>query len=306
MKKILLITLTLILSFTATKVFAQSYDIVLNGSSTFEKEITLTIQIKNQKDLDKSCGGICGILAFLEYDKAKIELMKIESLNEFEIMHFKENDTIVIERNTGAKNNTNIGKLTFRNKTLKNNESTKVVLKDLVGTDGENDVTTKNVSKSIKYVKPTTNNNTQTNTNNKVETPKSNNNYLSEILLTNLEIDFDKEQLTYVITVKNEIDKITVDAKPEDKSAIVNGAGTHKLKVGQNKIILRVTAEDNSEREYTLNITRKEKETEENENTPLYKDDETNNNENNNNYLIVIIPLLVIVVIGVVLLFKRK
>ena len=305
MKKILLITLTLILSFTTTKVFAKSYDVVLNGNNTFEKEITLTLQIKNQKDLDKSCDGICGILASLEYDKTKIELVKIESLNNFEIMHFKENNTIVIERNTGAKNNTNIGKLTFKNKALKNNETTTISLKDLVGTDGESDITAKNVSKTIKYVKPTTNNNTQTNNTNKVETPKSNNNYLSEITLTELELDFDKEQLTYVLTVNHETDTITIDAKPEDKYAIINGTGEHKLKVGQNKIILRVTAEDSSEREYTLNITRKEIETEENENTPLYKDEEQKDNKNNN-YLLIIIPIIGITIVGAVFLFKRK
>lgn len=308
MKKALLIIGMILSSFLITnKVYAKSYEVALNGNSTFENEITLTLQIKNQKDLDKSCNGICGIIASLEYDKNKIELVKIESLNDFEIMHFKENGTIVIERNNGAKDNTNIGKFTFKNKTLKNNETTKISLNDLVGTDGESDITTKNISKTIKFIKKTTNNITTDNTV-KVETTKSNNNYLKEIAITNLKIDFDKNQLTYILTVKNEIDKININAKAEDEHSTVNGLGEHKLTVGQNKIILLVKAEDNTEREYTLNITRKEKETEteENENAPLYKDETDNNDEKNNDYLVIILPVLVIAIIGTVLLIKRK
>jgi len=88
---------------------------------------------------------------------------------------------------------------------------------------------------------------------------KSNNSYLSNIEISNGSIEFNKEIYEYSIEVENEVDMFIINATTEDKKATINGVGEYKLNIGANEIQLTVTAEDKSKKEYTINITRKEK-----------------------------------------------
>ncbi len=80
----------------------------------------------------------------------------------------------------------------------------------------------------------------------------SSNNYLSELLINNYPIDFNKEITNYTIKINDE-NRLTISYTPEDANSIVQIEGNNALKNG-SKIIVRVTSEDKSVRLYTINI----------------------------------------------------
>ena len=89
---------------------------------------------------------------------------------------------------------------------------------------------------------------------------KSNNANLTNIELSDGEIEFNKDTLEYTINVKNEVDKITVNSTLEDSKAIVEGNGEYELKAGFNEIKLSVKAEDGTVKEYKIKVIRDIKE----------------------------------------------
>ena len=91
-----------------------------------------------------------------------------------------------------------------------------------------------------------TNSNTQTNIDDdtNIKEEKSNNNYLSELIVDVENFNFDKNITEYTLEVDNDIQIITISAKPEDEKAQVTGTGQKALKVGENKYTITVTAED--------------------------------------------------------------
>lgn len=89
--------------------------------------------------------------------------------------------------------------------------------------------------------------------------PKSNNAYLSEINISNINIQFDKEVTNYNIEVDYEIENISVNAISEDSKSTISGLDDYVLNIGLNTIKLLVIAEDATTKEYVINITRKEK-----------------------------------------------
>jgi len=116
----------------------------------------------------------------------------------------------------------------------------------------------KEPTKPTKPITPEKEENKQENEN-ITESNKSSNAYLSSIRVVNGFIDFDKETYVYNMSVEYKTNIITFSATPEDNKALVNGTGTHKLKLGLNRIVITVTAEDGSIKEYTINVTRKER-----------------------------------------------
>lgn len=86
---------------------------------------------------------------------------------------------------------------------------------------------------------------------------RSNNNYLSELKLSEGKITFDKEKTSYKITVLNNVEKIDVTAKTEHAKAKYEINAPKKLVVGKNEIIIKVTAENGSNREYKIIVDRK-------------------------------------------------
>ena len=81
---------------------------------------------------------------------------------------------------------------------------------------------------------------------------------MKEIKLSEGTITFDKNNLNYNVTVENKIDKINITATPEDSKAKVTYQKENTLKVGENKIIIKVEAENKSTKNYTINVIRKE------------------------------------------------
>lgn len=114
-----------------------------------------------------------------------------------------------------------------------------------------------------------------------------------KIAQATLQPEFRPEQLTYTITVPNEVTRIALTAETSEPGAkkVINGTGD--LKVGENLVTIVVTAEDGSVREYRVTVTREEEpegattepeesrseEATEGEELPSGSDDETAEND---------------------------
>ena len=62
---------------------------------------------------------------------------------------------------------------------------------------------------------------------------------------------------TYSTTVPNNVSTITLNASPVNASAVVTGAGTKNLAVGNNSFNIQVKAANGSVRTYKVQVTRK-------------------------------------------------
>lgn len=86
----------------------------------------------------------------------------------------------------------------------------------------------------------------------------SKNNYLKSLSIEGYEISFDKETLEYSIEVENDVEKVNISASPEDSKASVSGTGEIEVTEGNNKLEVKVTAENGNERTYVINVKVKE------------------------------------------------
>lgn len=332
MKKILF-SLTILLStlLFATNVNASSFNANIVGNDTFESEITLYIQVNNLVDFNGACSGLCGLVGNLNYDTNKIELTSINALESFDLAQGK---TLVLYKSTGVASGTKILSMKFKNKSLTKDETTTITFSNVVASDGDKDINTSDASKTIKFIvkenentnnnNNQTNNNTNTNTNNntsnnnttnkktssntnnkKEKTKKSDNNYLSSITLSDGNITFDKDVLTYDVIVGYETTTIEIKANVEDDKATITGDGKHTLDVGSNVIKITIKAEDESERTYTLNINREEKDIVVDTDNDVIEYDAI---EKENNYVMPIVIISVILVIGLIgfVIWKNK
>lgn len=93
-----------------------------------------------------------------------------------------------------------------------------------------------------------------------IDSKKSSNNYLSYLKIKESNIAFNKELLEYQVSVPYDTAKINVEYKTEHSKSKTNISGNRDLKVGKNIVIITVTAEDGSTREYKILVTKKEEE----------------------------------------------
>lgn len=84
------------------------------------------------------------------------------------------------------------------------------------------------------------------------------NNYLSVLSVKGYDFtyDYDKTTSDYFLTVDSTVNSLTVTATPEDSKATVTIYGNTNLEVGQNKIIVNITAQDSSVRTYRIYVTK--------------------------------------------------
>lgn len=83
---------------------------------------------------------------------------------------------------------------------------------------------------------------------------RSSNNYLRELTVKEGNIKFDKNTLNYSLVT--DTDSVEITAIAEDLKAKVSGGGKITLKDGINVILVVVTAENNSTRQYTIQVTK--------------------------------------------------
>lgn len=141
---------------------------------------------------------------------------------------------------------------------------------------------------------------------NVVNVPKSNyarqivlssNNYINSLTIEGYEIDFDMYTYEYNIKVKHNINSLDINVILDSDYASYIIKGNEKFKDGNNKVEIVVTAEDGSERTYTINVER----TKESKTIKTDGKKEKNNNASKT----VIIILIILVIIGLIyVIFK--
>jgi hypothetical protein len=88
--------------------------------------------------------------------------------------------------------------------------------------------------------------------------PLSSDTSLTLLAATNVELNpgFNKDITEYTATVPNLVSATTIYAAATDSNSTINGDGFHSLAVGDNHIVITVTAEDESSGTYTIDISR--------------------------------------------------
>ncbi len=87
---------------------------------------------------------------------------------------------------------------------------------------------------------------------------RSVNTYLKSLELSHGNLTFDKEVLTYTLTVPYTVTNITIAQEAEDTKSNVTVTGGKDLVVGENIITIKVTAENGMTAEYKITVTRQE------------------------------------------------
>lgn len=90
---------------------------------------------------------------------------------------------------------------------------------------------------------------------------RNTNNYLKSLSLDKGNISFNKNTTNYKVNVDSDVTSIKINASLEDsKATFVSGYGsrTVKLSYGKNTILVKVKAENESIKTYTINVTRKD------------------------------------------------
>lgn len=88
---------------------------------------------------------------------------------------------------------------------------------------------------------------------------RSSNNDLSNIKLNIGDLNFDKSKTDYTINVSNEIENIDISYEVTDKKSKAELIGNKNLSVGENKFIIKVTAENGKIKEYNIIVIRDKK-----------------------------------------------
>ncbi len=85
------------------------------------------------------------------------------------------------------------------------------------------------------------------------------NNFLSSLTVDKGTLTFDKNTTSYNINIEYEVEKINISATAESQKAKVTGDGEKTLKVGNNKFEIKVTAENETTKIYTITVIRADK-----------------------------------------------
>ena len=139
MKKTLYLLVTIFMfSLLKTNVYASSFDITLDSDNTFNNEISIDIIVNNLTDFSN---GFYGLDATLSYDKDKIELKEITKPSSYELTYDKTvSDRFVVLTDSGAANGTTLATLVFKNKSMSTGDTTTISLINILGSDGDNDI----------------------------------------------------------------------------------------------------------------------------------------------------------------------
>lgn len=86
--------------------------------------------------------------------------------------------------------------------------------------------------------------------------PKSTDNSLKELTTSIDGLEFNPNTLVYNATVDSSVKSVNITALANDSKATVEITGNNDLKLGKNVILVKVTAEDESVKTYTINVTK--------------------------------------------------
>lgn len=82
--------------------------------------------------------------------------------------------------------------------------------------------------------------------------------YLENLTIDGEDIGFEKDIIDYTYTVEYDVNELEIEASPELKSSNLEIIGNKNFKVGENIVTIKVTAEDGSEKTYTITVTKNE------------------------------------------------
>lgn len=85
---------------------------------------------------------------------------------------------------------------------------------------------------------------------------KTNNNYLKDLIVDGINFPFNKELLSYDLTVPSDVEKINITGVPFDNNVKITGNGEYFLVVGKNEFKVEVMSSDKKKRVYTINVFR--------------------------------------------------
>ncbi len=120
----------------------------------------------------------------------------------------------------------------------------------------------------------------------------SSDNLIKSLTIKGYDIKFDPNTLEYSLKVKNSVKSLDLKVVLNSSSASYEISGNQNFKVGANTVTIKVTAEDGTERTYTLKVTREKAKTEEEQ-------------EEKKSSKTIIIILIILVIIGLIyVIFK--
>ena len=276
MKK-LIFTLIIICLFIAP---VKAYELALTGSDTIEKNIDLTIDLKDLKTYD----SFYGLTAKLNYNTEKLELLDISTdIKDFNLSYSAKSNKIVLYSPTGTKELIPIIKLKFKNIGLTKDEEGEVSITGINATDSNTDIKVDDIAKKIKATT--------------VGTVSHNN--LDVVKINGQSLELNDGELNYEIVVSNDTKEIEIKATSDNKKATVIGAGNYELSEGANEI--KITVKDgDDEKTYTINVNREDSNSKIDEADLFIKSKKF---KWNNLYFI---PIGIIIVAGIILIIKRK
>lgn len=177
------------------------------------------------------------------------------------------NVTINSETNVWIENNSATVSVTAKNAGTGTITVTAIDVADsTTGEDIANSLGAKTCNVTIKEKTTATQPNTTTEKPTTNTNKKSSNNNLSNLgIQPNDFSGFKPGTTTYSVTVPENVEEITVYAKPQDSNSTISGTGKIALKKGENKITVTCKAENGSTKTYTINITRESQEEIENQ-----------------------------------------
>ncbi len=116
-------------------------------------------------------------------------------------------------------------------------------------TPGAKDIITATKKETIDEIKEETKEETE-----EVKNTESNDNFLKSLKVKGQKLDFTKEKTTYEIVLDKNVNSINVEALAENKNAKVKIIGADDLEKNDNKVVIEVTDEAGSVRNYTIKI----------------------------------------------------
>ena len=233
-KNIFLIPFFLFLIFIGiTNTQAASAKINLNGSGTIENNKTFTIDIY-ANNINGSLMNVGGKIA--SSNSSCVSLVSLQA-----VAGVANGSMFAYSNAAGVSGNVKIGTATF--KTANEPCQATITFSELkvAFTDGTK-LTPGAVSKSIKVVKYSTNNNLKS----------------LSVSAGSLSPNFSSGTTNYSVSVGEDVSSININAEAEDGTAKVSGTGNKSLKYGSNKFNISVKAENGSTKTYTIDVNRED------------------------------------------------
>jgi len=202
-----------------------------------------TVYIGNNIEVILSVSTDTPIVAFqgnLNYDSSKLELISQSSLAPFEVAaNGNKIGGMDMTGNISINGSQKVIKLTFRAKELGSAN---------ISFSGDKQVGANNVTVNSSGCSKTIT----------ITNPPSSNNNLSSLSVSVGNINFNKDTTNYSLSVGANVTSVSISANSEDGGSKINGTGNKSLNYGNNRFDITVTAPSGAQKTYTVNITRKD------------------------------------------------